>query len=489
MSPMGRYAVHALLAFLLGGCASFTDPPYPETPKVDAVDFYHGVRISDPYQWLEDLDSNRTRTWIDAQNELSSAWIDEARAREKIIQGLHRLNDHTVHGIPCMRGSRCFFLQMEGIHRRTTVRCSDALHGKPRVLLDSNALPMEGSPTLAGYSVSRDGRWLAFGCCSRERDGIVWHVLDVDTGRCLDDRLVTSSRVAWNGESRGFYYCRPAPPGAGGRLPRSDLVNGLYYHRLGTRQESDLLILSDRAGEGLDYAAQVSEDGAYLVVSAWKRLQRTNTILYKKRGDTRVFGLFNRFEARFRFIASDGPLFWFFTDLDAPLGRVIAMDVRKPSSMRTVIPQAPDPLRAVSMVHDTFMASYLRDAHSRIALHDRNGLFLRELEVPGISTVHGFSGQRRDTETFYRCEGFTDPGTVYRLDLRTGRSEVFRKAKVPFDPGRYVTRQAFCTSRDGTRVPLFITHARDLKLDGNNPVLLLGYGGFNTSITPYFAVS
>ncbi len=469
---------------------------YPESSRGEQVDEYHGVRVADPYRWLEDLDSEQTRAWVAAQNRVTSAFLSAIPEREPVRKRLTELWNYERYGVPTQHGGRYFFTRNDGLQNQNVLYRVDSLEGEPKVVLDPNTLSADGTVALSGMSVSEGGKLLAYGLSSGGSDWQEWKVREVETGRDLTDHLrwVKFSSAAWTHDEKGFFYSRYDEPKEGRTLEEANFYQKLYYHRIGTPQSEDELVYQRPDQKELGFAAIVTEDGRYLVIHAWKGTETDNGIYYKDLSapGSPVVELLAGFDAAYGFIGNDGPVFWFQTDLGAPRGRVVAIDLRNPGRehWRELIPQTAETLQGVACLNDTFVALYLKDAHSQVRQLDLSGKPLRELELPGLGSVDGFTGKRKDKETFYGFTGFTTPGTIYRYDLEKGKSTVFRQPKIAgFDASQYETKQVFYTSKDGTRVPMFLTHKKGLKLDGNNPVLLYGYGGFNVSITPAFSVN
>jgi prolyl oligopeptidase len=467
---------------------------YPDSPQVNQVDDYHGVKVADPYRWLEDLDSPQTRAWVEAQNRVTSAYLAAIPEREPVRKRLTELWNYERYGVPVQQGGRYFFTRNDGLQNQNVLYRVDTLEGTPQVVLDPNTLSHDGTIALTGWNLSEDGRLLAYGLSSGGSDWQEWHVREVESGEDLTDHLrwVKFSGAAWTHDGRGFFYSRYDEPRAGRPLEEANFHQKLYYHRLGTPQSADELVYQRPDSKEMGFIAAVTQDGRYLVIHAWRGTETENGLFYKDlaAAASPVVELLGDFDASYNFIANDGPLFWFDTDLAAPRGRVIAVDLRHPERerWREVIPQGPETLQGVSCLHETLLAHYLQDAHSQVRQHDREGRFLREIELPGLGTVDGFTGRCKDRETFYGFTSYTTPGTVYRLDLATGQGTVFRQEEIRgFEPGRYETRQVFFPSKDGTRIPMFVTHRKGLKLDGSNPVYLYGYGGFGVSLTPNFS--
>jgi prolyl oligopeptidase len=467
---------------------------YPDSPRGTQVDDYHGVKVADPYRWLEDLDSAPTRAWVEAQNRVTSAYLAAIPEREPIRKRLTELWNYERYGVPAKHGERYFFTRNDGLQNQNILYRVDSLGGEAKVVLDPNTLSQDGTIAVTGWNISEDGKLLAYGLSSGGSDWQEWHVREVETGRDLPDHLlwVKFSEAAWTHDNQGFFYSRYDQPRAGRPLEEANFYQKLYYHRLGTPQSADELVYERPDSKEMGFIAAVTEDGRYLVIHAWRGTETENGIFYKDLSvpGSKVVELLSGFDAAYTFIANDGPLFWLDTDLGAPRGRVIAIDLREPARerWREVVPEGPETLQGVNCLHDTLVVHYLKDAHAQVRQFGLDGKLLRELELPGLGTVAGFTGRCKDRETFYGFTGYTTPGTIYRYDLETNRQTVFRQEEVPaFDPSRYETRQVFFASKDGTRIPMFVTFRKGLKLDGSNPTYLYGYGGFNVSLTPNFS--
>lgn len=472
---------------------------YPATTKGDVVDDYHGTKVADPYRWLEDLDGAATRTWIEAQNEVTNRYLAGIPAREKIKQRLTKLWDYERYSEPYREGQRYFYSKNNGLQNQSVIYVLEALEGEPRTLIDPNEWSKDGTVSLGGMSVSDDGKLAAYAKSDGGSDWRTYYVRDVGSGKDLNDKLewVKFSGAAWTIDGKGFFYSRYDAP-KGDKLEEVNKFQKLYYHAVGTPQADDALVYKrdDQAEWG--FGGQVTEDGKYLIISISQGTERKNRIYYREiaaGGGAAPWGpvveLLNAFDAEYDFVGNDGPVFWFKTDNGAPRYRVIAVDTRQPAAAnwKTVIPESADTLQSVNVINDQFVANYLKDARSLVKTFDLAGKHIRDVDLPGIGTASGFSGKRRDKETFYSFNSFTDPGTVYRYDLTSGKSSVFRKLTVDFKPEDYETKQVFYAGKDGTKIPMFITHRKGLKLTGDNPTLLYGYGGFNISLSPRFSVT
>ena len=468
---------------------------YPTAKKVDQVDDYHGTKVADPYRWLEDTDSADTKAWVEAQNKLAFAYLNDIPAREHIKQRLTKLWNYERYGTPFKEGGRYFYSKNNGLQNQSVLYTADSLTGEPRLLLDPNTLSADGTVALSGLSISEDGKLMAYGLSAAGSDWQEWKVRDIATGKDLPDTIkwMKFSGASWTRDGKGFFYSRYAEPKEATKLADTNFYQKLYYHRLGTKQSEDVLIYERPDVKELGFDGSVTEDGRYLIITVWKGTELNNRVYYKdlSSNDAQVVKLLDDFDASYRFVGNDGQVFWFQTNLAAPRSKVIAIDTRSPDrkNWKEVIPQAAEPLDGVGVVDNKFIASFLKDAQTKIKIYDLDGRFVRDVQLPGIGTASGFGGKRVDKETFYAFTGFTTPTTIYRYDMVSGKSTIFRQPKVDFNPSDYETKQVFYNSKDGTRVPMFIIHKKGVKLDGNNPTYLYGYGGFNVSMVPNFSVS
>jgi prolyl oligopeptidase len=492
-----------LVVALLSACASDRPAPdasaplgaYPTTLQADVVDEYHGVRIGDPYRWLEDDNSPETKAWVDAQNTVTFRYLRQIPELGAIRSRLTKLWNFERYGVPFKQGGRYFFTKNDGLQNQAVLYTLASLDAAPVVLLDPNTLSADGTVAMTAYAVSDDGNLVAYGLATAGSDWREYKVRDVRTRQDLPDHVkwVKFSRASWTKDGKGFFYSRYDEPAEAAKLTKTNYFHKLYYHRLGTQQSEDRLVYERPDHKDWNFFGTVTDDGRYLVIRASQGSARKNRVLYQ---DLQVSGapvveLLMEFDAEYIFIDNDGPRFWFKTDLTAPRGRVIAIDTARPerSQWKEIIPEGPDALVEVSAVNDTFIASYLKDARSQVRVFGLDGSPLRDLDLPGIGTVSGFYGKRTDTETFYSFTSFIQPGMIYRYEPALGQSTVFRRPTVDFDPDRYETKQVFYASKDGTRVPMFLTYRKGIALDGRNPTYLLGYGGFKISLTPGFSVS
>jgi prolyl oligopeptidase len=466
---------------------------YPQPRRGDQVDDYHGTKVSDPYRWLEDTDSPETHAWVEVENKVTFGYLEQLPYRQAIRDRLTKLWNYERFTTPAQYGGRYFFQHNTGLQQQNVLLVAESLNAEPRVLLDPNTLSADGTVALAGEAISDDGKLMAYGLATSGSDWNEWHVRDIDTGKDLPDDLkwLKFSGASWTKDNKGFYYSRYAEP-TGSALRDANYFQKLYYHRLGTAQSEDKLIYERPDFKEMMFGATVSDDGRYLIIYVAQDTSSKNRLYYKDltQPDSPIVKLIDEFDAQYNFIDNDGPVFWLQTDLDAPRGRLIAVDTRHPerTSWKTLVAQGADKLEFANVVNNSFFLGYLKDARTEVRVHDLNGAFLRNVDLPGIGTAAGFGGKRKDKETFYAFTSFISPVTVYRYDPVAAQSAVFRQPKVDFDPSRYETKQVFYTSKDGTRVPMFLTYKKGLQLNGQNPTLLYAYGGFDISLTPFFSV-
>ena len=442
---------------------------YPNTRKTEHRDVLHGVTVPDPYRWLEDDNAPETEAWVEAQNQVTFAHLDSIPERTVIRERLTKLWDYEKFGIPFREGGRYFFTRNDGLQNQSTLHVADELGGEARLLLDPNTLSTNGTVALRSYAVSPDGNLMAYGLSSAGSDWQEWRVRDVRTGEDQTDHLkwIKFSGVSWTKDGKGFYYSRYDEPAEDSALTGQNYFHKVFHHRIGTEQSADELIYERPDEKEWGFGASVTDDGNYLIITVWKGTDPRTRLYYRdlRNPDGEIIHLLNDFDADYTFIDNIGERFYIFTDKDAPKGRVIAIDLGNPGRAQwsEPVPQSEDTLRGVNLIDDLIVCTYLKDARSVVRIHGLDDSETRSVELPGIGSVSGFRGKRSDTETFYSYTSFTVPGTIYRYDLRTGESTVYKEPKVEFDPALFETKQVFYASKDGTRIPMFITHKRGLE--------------------------
>jgi prolyl oligopeptidase len=490
----------AALAVLLAGCATLATVKhpqlvYPVTRTTNVVDNYHGTAVTDAYRWLEDDNSAETKAWVEAQNQLTFGYLETLPLRAPLKSRLTALYNFERFGVPSRQGGRYFFQKNDGLQNQSVLYVAESLDAAPRTLLDPNTLTADGTVALKGYAFSDDGARMAYGLSTAGSDWEEFRVRDVTTAQDTGDVLkwVKFSGIAWAKDGSGIYYSRYDEPTEASKLTKVNEFQKLYFHKLGNPQSADELVYERKDQPKWGLGGDVTEDGRYLIIEVRQGTDVKNRVFYRDLGQpgSKVVELLNDFDASYNFVGNDGPVFFFLTDLNAPRGRFIAIDTTKPerANWRELIPQSDATLTSVGFVGERFVAHYLRDARSQVKLFARDGALQGEVTLPGIGSAGGFGGKRADTETFYSFTSFTTPGRVYRYDFASGASTLWRQPKVDFNPDAYEVKQVFYASKDGTKVPMFITHKKGLKLDGQNPTLLYAYGGFNISLTPSFSVA
>ncbi len=474
---------------------------YPEARRVEQVDEYFGQAVADPYRWMEDVDSPELAAWVEAENTLTQGFLAAVPTRAAMQKRMMGLMDFERYSVPSGYalkdgGRRYIFQHNSGLQNQSVVYRQDGLEGERTMLLDPNTLSTDGTVALNGLSITDDGRLAAYAISEAGSDWMVWRVRDVVSGKDLPDRIEWSkfSGASWLKDGSGFFYARYDAPGDES-FKEANYFHKVYFHLLGTEQKDDVLIFERPDNGELNLGAQVTDDGSYVILHQSQGTSPNNELavldLSKGLEGAAVIRLVTEADAAYGVIDNDGTYFWVQTTLDAPNGKVIGIDLTKPERehWRTLIPESRNAIDQVSMVHGTLIVLYLADAQSRVELHRPDGTLMREFALPGVGTAGGFGGRRHDDETFFAFTNFTTPGIVYRLDMRTLETTVYKAPELRFDPAAFETQQVFVTSKDGARVPLFLSYKKGLVLDGTAPALLYGYGGFGISLLPSFSAS
>jgi prolyl oligopeptidase len=494
-------ALFGITTFLSTAGADAPRLKYPSTRRIDHVDTYHGIKVEDPYRWLEDdvRNSPDVAAWVKAENQLTESYLAAIPQREAIRRRLTELWNFAQYSPYMKEGGRYYFSKNDGLQNQPVLYVTESLEATPRVLLDPNTWSKDGTIALGEMGFSEDGKYLAYSRSEAGSDWSIWHVMEIASGRQLPDELKWTkfSNASWTKDGKGFFYGRYEQPKPGAEFQSLNFNHKLFYHRLGTPQSADVLVFFRPEHPEWQYDGRGSEDGHYLVISIVVGTDARQRIVIRDLTEPYAmpFDLIDNFEHEFTFLGSEGPWLFFKTDVDAPRRRVIAIDLRAPKKQdwREIIPQANSTLTEAGIVGDRIVASYLRDASSEVKLYTLSGKFVQDVKLPGIGTAAGFTGKRRDgkrtdRETFYSFSNLVTPPSIYRLDLVTGESRLIRRAEAKFDPEQYESARVFYTSKDGTRVPMFLAYRKGLKLDGGNPTLLYGYGGFNIAVPPAFSV-
>ncbi len=462
---------------------------YPQTKRLDLVETLHGRSVADPYRWLEDDNSKETAEWVKAQNAVTNSYLAKLTVREELKARLTELMNYERFSLPTPKGGRYFYTRNDGLQNQAVVYVSKGLGAEAKVLIDPNKFSDDGTVALSGFAISDDGNLAAYSVSSGGSDWVEWHVRDVETGEDLPDVIQWSkfSGASWTPDGKGFYYSAYDAPEEGAALQQMNQFQKLYYHRLGTPQSSDELVYERKDQPDWGFGGHVTENGRYLVIHVWHGTHRENRLFYKDLvAGGPVVELFKDADASYGLLGNVGTRFFIQTDRNAPMERIFAVDIDNPSAEIEILPESDAVLSGASMVGGKLFATYLRDAHTQVCIYSLDGKLEKELELPGVGTAAGFGGEMKDDETFFAYTSYTYPTSLYRYDIKTGRTSLFKKPDVKFNADDYETKQVFYASKDGTRVPMFITHKKGLQLDGQNPTLLGGYGGFNIPITPGF---
>jgi prolyl oligopeptidase len=466
---------------------------YPDSKPGNTVDTLHDIKIPDPYRWLEDLNSEQTSAWVKAQNSLTDSYLDAIPGRKALENHLTKLWNVERIGVPSFEGGYYFFSKNNGLQNQSVLYSTKSLDLEPTVLLDPNKLSKDGTVALKSYEVSPDGKYLAYSTSTSGSDWVEWKVREISSGKDLSDHLKWSkfSGASWAKNSKGFYYGRFPTPKNGEEMMAQNIHKKIYFHEIGKPQSEDLLVYErpNQPKQGL--YAWVTEDGKYLLIQVSQGTDTKNGLFYKdlRNPTSKVIELLSDFDASYDFVTNLGSKFIIRTDLNAPKQKVISIDINEPLSDRweTIIPESTETLRSVSHIGGLFIANYLKDARTEIRRFKTNGNPLPPVKLPGLGTAAGFGGESDQTETFYYFTSFTSPGAVYRYDVTRNASTLFKAPETQFNRDHYEARQIFATSRDGTKIPMFIVSKKNLKLDGNNPTLLYAYGGFNISLRPSYS--
>ncbi|MDB4435114.1 prolyl oligopeptidase family serine peptidase [Akkermansiaceae bacterium] len=466
---------------------------YPDSKPGKTVDTLHDIKVPDPYRWLEDLNSDQTSAWVKAQNSLTDSYLDAIPGRQALENHLTKLWNVERLGVPSFEGGSYFFSKNNGLQNQSVLYSSKSLDLEPTLLLDPNKLSKDGTVALNSYEVSPDGKYLAYSTSASGSDWVEWKVREISSRKDLSDHLKWSkfSGVSWAKNSKGFYYGRFPTPKDGEEMMAQNIHKKIYFHEIGKPQSEDLLVYErpNQPKQGL--YAWVTEDGKYLLIQVSQGTDTKNGLFYKdlSNSTSKVIELLSGFDASYDFITNLGSKFIIRTDLNAPKQKVISFDVNEPLSVRweTIIPESTETLRSVSHIGGLFIANYLKDARTEIRRFKTDGNSLPPVKLPGLGTASGFGGKSDQNETFYYFTSFTSPGAVYRYDVTRNASTLLKAPKTQFDRDHYESRQIFATSRDGTKIPMFIVSKKNLKLDGNNPTLLYAYGGFNISLRPSYS--
>ncbi len=466
---------------------------YPKTRKVDHVDTYHGVRVADPYRWLEDDNSAETAKWVEEENKVTFGYLEKIPFRTKIKDRLTQLYNYPKISAPSRRGEYFIFSKNDGLQNQSVLFIQKGLDGKPEVLIDPNKFSEDGTTRLGAFALSKDGKYAAYGISRGGSDWQEYHVMEVASRKVLSDTLswVKVSGIAWQGD--GFYYSRYPAPVKGHELSTKNENHQVFFHKVGTPQSEDTLVYEDPAHPQRFHGVRTTEDERFAILNISDRGKgkKGNSLFYRdaKSGDKSFKPLIAEItDDSFSVVDNVGDKFLIETDKNAPNGRVILLDPKTPETgWKDVLPEKPEPLQSVGTAGGKLFATYLKDVTTRAYVYSLDGKLENEVKLPGLGSAGGFGGNNDDKFVFYTFTSFNAPPTTYRYDIATKKSAFFRAPEIPgFKAENYETKQVFYNSKDGTRVPMFLVYKKGLKLDGKNPTLLYGYGGFNITTAPGF---
>ena len=479
----------ALLALIAQGCQN-DKITYPMTKKVDTVDVYFGQQVADPYRWLEDDNSDETAQWVAEQNKVTFGYLEKIPFREQVKNRLEHIYNYQKISRPRKLSGHYIWYKKDGMQNQYVMYYSDTLGGKEIELLDPNKLSDDGTAALSTMSISHDGRYLGYGIARAGSDWNELYVKEIATGKTLDDHIqwVKFSGIAWYKD--GFFYSRFPEPTGSDALTGENVNSKIYYHKIGDDQLNDKLIYEDPQHPEWMFSADVSDDETIMYIYVSESTSGNALYIKDLKNNGPVKRIVEKFDNNFTVINDCDGKMLVLTDFGAPKYRLLAIDPAKPDSKNwvEVIPEKENVLVSVCVKAGKLIAEYIKDAQSHFEVLSLKGEYLHDVALPQIGTAYGFDDDKDDNITFYAMETFTSPSTIYKYDVNTNESELYLQTDIDFDGSGYVTRQVFYTSKDGTRVPMFIVHKEGIKLDGSNKVWMYGYGGFNITLTPEFVL-
>ncbi|MDB5200154.1 MAG: prolyl endopeptidase [Chitinophagaceae bacterium] len=473
--------------------SSIAQIKYPETRKVTQVDDYFGTKVSDPYRWLEDDKSDETAAWVAAQNKVTQDYLSKIPFREQVRKRLEEMWNYPKYGSPRKEGEYYYYYKNDGLQNQSILYRQKGLEGTPEVFIDPNTMSKDGTAAVGSPAFSQHKKYAGYLIAQAGSDWQEGYVMDVASKKLLDDKIqwIKFSGITWKGED-GFYYSRFPDADEKSKLSRQNQNQAVYYHKLGTPQSSDVLIYEDKAHPLRSATADLTEDERFLLLYTSEGTSGTEIWVKDLKSNQKDFSLLIKgFDTQAGVVDNDGDRLLVHTNADAPNYKVVSIDPKNPAkgNWQTIIPTRTKFLNGVGTAGGKLFLNYLEDASSRVYQTNYKGILERQIQLPGIGTAGGFGGYNNDKEIFYTYSSFNYPPAIFRYDIATGKSELFRRAEAKINADNYQTVQSFFTSKDGAKVPMFITYKKGLKLDGNNPTLIYGYGGFNIPSTPGFSIS
>lgn len=481
---------------LITGCFSVqlsAQIVYPVTKKGAVTDNYHGINLADPYRWLEDDNSEETKAWVTAENKVTFDYLNKIPFRDKVKARLSEMWNYPRIGSPSKEGDWYYFSKNDGLQNQSILYRQKGLTGEAEVFLDPNKLSADGTAALGGTVFSESSKYLAYLVAQSGSDWQEIYVMDVATKKLLTDKIqwVKFSGASWKGDE-GFYYSRYPEPDEKSKLSKQNQFHAVYYHKMGTSQKEDVLVFEDKAHPLRNVGAGLTEDNRFLILSTSEGTSGNEVWVKDLKNNQKEFSLLvPGFKTEPSVIENVGDKLLLLTNDGAPNYKVILINPKNPTAMvqQVIIPEQKEVLQSVNTGGGYLFCSYLKDASTKVYQYTLEGKLVREIKLPGIGTAGGFGGKKDDKEFFYTYTSYNSPATIYHYNIATGTSTLFRKTETKFKNEEYETKQVFFSSKDGTKVPMFLTYKKGMKLDGSNPVLLYGYGGFNIPSTPGFSIS
>lgn len=490
---MKKISIAIVVSVVITSCATKQEPiQYPETKKSEQKDVYFGTEVTDAYRWLEDDNSVETADWVASQNVVTQSYLTKIPYREALRNRLETIWNYPRIGVPFKKGGRYYFFKNDGLQNQSVMYMLENLEAAPEVILDPNKLSEDGTIALGSVSASPDGKYLAY---SISRGGSDWNeivVMDIASRVTLTDTVkwVKFSGISWFND--GFYYSAYDAPAKGQALSGSNEFHKVFYHKLNTPQSADQVVFQDKINPKRNFYGSVTNDKAYLLISE-SQSTSGNALYARKTDDPKAsfIKIAEGFEFDYNVIDHLNGKLLVVTTNDAPMKQLVMIDPLNPAkeNWKVIIPESSRVIESVSLVGNYIYVEYLADANNKAYFYDYDGNEISELQLPTLGTISGFSGEKDDPIAFYGFTSFTFPSSVYKVDVSSNQSTVYAKSDVDFNPEAFTTEQIFFESKDGTKVPMFVTYKKGMKLNGKNPLLLYGYGGFNISVMPSFSIS
>lgn len=482
-----------IIITFFGSCNLYKNKiEYPKTKKVDVKDNYFGTIVNDQYRWLENDTSQAVKEWVIEENKITFDYLNKIPFRNKIKERYSQLFNYPKYSAPFKGGKNYFFFKNEGLQNQSVLYIQKGLDGTPQLFLDPNKLKSDGTVALTNYAISKDGKYFAYGTASGGSDWNEYYVMNVSSKKKLNDHLnwIKFSGISWF--KNGFFYSRYPKPAKGSELTSSNQFHTIYYHKVGADQKDDKRIFGDNKNPKMTFYAQTTDDEKYLIIYSSKGTNNNAlNVRDLSKPNSQIKTIISTFDNNYTVVDNIGKKLLVLTDRKASKNKLVLIDPYRPneSNWKVIIPEKEDVLRSVQIIGGKIIANYMKDASSHIYIYDINGKYEKEIKLPTLGTVRGFSGKKEDNIAFYTFTSFTYPSSIYKFEVSSGRSTLFRQPKLDFDFSIYKTEQKFYTSKDGTKIPMFIVYKKGTKLDGSSPMYLYGYGGFNISLTPSFSSS